>query len=438
MNGRARLRPSRLFHPLRRFRRKRPLVERLAPIASPPRRAVTSIRKLPLVYKWRSRRFPPYNASIPKIAAPIQPIENPKSKIAMSLTHIRLRNQRIAHPFGSDEIARVVSHLGAMQAQDYNGSLWGIGLRASGATETDVERAVADRKIVRTWPMRGTLHFVAAEDVRWMLRLLTPRVIAGSARRHQELELDVSTLARCEKVLTAELEGGRHLTREVLSAALERNGIPMSRERNYHVFWRLAQEQVICFGARSGKQQTFTLLDEWIPSGRSFDGEAALAEIAVRYFRSHGPATLQDFAWWSGLRAADARSAVDLAARELASETIEGRAHWFAADTASPPESPRAHFLPGFDEFLLGYTDRSATLPVEHAPKIVPGSNGVFLPTVVIDGQTVGIWKRALRKKSGVLKITPFTKLRKADDRALAEAAERYARYLDLPLSIES
>lgn len=356
----------------------------------------------------------------------------------MSLAHARLRSQRIAHPLGSDEVTRVVSLMGAMQAQDYNGSLWAIGLRAGGATETDVERAVADRQIVRTWPMRGTLHFVAAEDARWMLRLLTPRVIAGSARRHQELELDAPTLARCEKVLIAELKGGRQLTREVLSAALERNGIPMSRERNYHVFWRLAQEQLICFGARSGKQQTFTLLDEWVPSGRSFDGEAALAEIAIRYFRSHGPATLQDFAWWSGLRAADARSAVDLASRELSSETIEGRPHWFSADTVTPPDPPAAHFLPGFDEFLLGYTDRSATLPVEHAPKIVPGSNGVFLPTVVIEGQTVGVWKRTLRKKSGTLKITPFTKLRKSDGRALGEAAERYARYLGLPLSVES
>jgi hypothetical protein len=355
-----------------------------------------------------------------------------------ALAHARLHNQRVAHPFASDEIARVVSHLGAMQAQDYNGALWGIGLRASGATEIDVERAVADRKIVRTWPMRGTLHFVAAEDTRWMLRLLTPRVIAGSARRHQELELDIPTLACCEKVLVAELEGGRHLTREVLSAALERNGIPMSRERNYHVFWRLAQEQLICFGARSGKQQTFTLLDEWIPSGHTFDGDAALAEIAIRYFRSHGPATLQDFVWWSGLRTADARSAVDLASRELASETIDGRIHWFSPETASPLDSPHAHFLPGFDEFLLGYTDRSATLPPEHAPKIVPGSNGVFLPTVVIDGKTVGIWKRTLRKKSGTLTITPFTKLRKADGRSLAEAADRYARYLGLPLNVES
>jgi hypothetical protein len=355
----------------------------------------------------------------------------------MSLAHIRLHNQRVAHPFSSDEIARVVSHLGAMQAQDYNGSLWAIGLRASGATEADVERAVADRKIVRTWPMRGTLHFVAAEDVRWMLRLLTPRVIAGSARRHQELELDIPTLARCEKVLIAELQGGRHLTREALSAALERNGIPMSRERNYHVFWRLAQEQLICFGTRSGKQQTFTLLDEWIPSRHAFDGEAALAEIAARYFRSHGPATLQDFAWWSGLRAADARAAVDLVSRELASESIDGRVHWFA-DAPPPVEPPaRAHFLPGFDEFLLGYTDRSATLPDEHAQKIVPGSNGVFLPTVVIDGKTVGTWKRALRKKSGTLTISAFTKIRKTDGRALAEAAAHYGRYLGLPLEVE-
>jgi len=285
--------------------------------------------------------------------------------------------------------------------------------------------------------MRGTVHFVAAADVRWMLELLTPRVIANSQRRHEELGVDPATLARCEKILVRALSGGRQLTREVLSAELERNGVPMSRERNYHVFWRLAQEGLLCFGARDGRQHTFTLLDEWVPAPRRLEREAALAELARRYFTSHGPATLPDFSWWSGLRAADARAAVDFAAGRLASETIGGKSHWLAAD--APPAAvaaPRVHLLPGFDEFLLGYTDRSATLDPRHAPKIIPGGNGIFMPTIVLDGRIAGTWKRTLRKKSGVITAQPFTAWKKADLRALTPAIARYGRHLSLPLTL--
>lgn len=195
----------------------------------------------------------------------------------------------------------MVAFFGAVHAQDYRGALWGVGQRVAGATEADVERALAERSIVRTWPMRGTLHFVAPDDVRWMLRLLAPRAIARAAGRHRQLGLDAATFAQSRDRLTAVLAGGNQLTRDAIYAELDRSGISTAGQRGIHILAQLAMEGVICFGARRSKQQTFALLDEWVPSSRMLEGDEALAELAARYFASHGPATLADFAWWSGL-----------------------------------------------------------------------------------------------------------------------------------------
>ncbi|MGH8045737.1 MAG: winged helix DNA-binding domain-containing protein, partial [Chthoniobacterales bacterium] len=296
----------------------------------------------------------------------------------------RLRSQWIVGSAARTP-AEVVAHFGAMQAQDHAGALWAIGLRLPDATETDVERAVAEREIVRTWPMRGTLHFVAADDIRWMLELMTPRVIAASRKRWMELELSDTIFAQCRKVLEKLLQGGVALTRDDLLAGLEKKGISTAGGRSYHIPWRLAQERVLCFGPRAGKQKTFVLLDEWVPKSRKLAGDEALAELALRYFASHGPATQADFVWWSGLKSADARAAIALVAPQLASETADGKTYWMRGDSALPGPSP-GFLLPGFDEYLLGYTDRSAVLDARHAVKIVPGSNGIFLPMLVNDG----------------------------------------------------
>jgi winged helix DNA-binding protein len=222
----------------------------------------------------------------------------------------RLHNQRLAATH-LDTPAEVVRWLGAVQAQEYLGSLWAIGLRTRNATEAIVERAIADRSIVRTWPMRGTLHFVAAEDVRWMLELMTPRVVAAAAGRlAREYELDRSAFGRSAEVVARALEGGGSLTREAMYRALEVARISTAGGRGLHITWRLAHDGLICFGPRQGKQQTFVLLDEWIPGAKRLAREEALCELARRYFTSHGPATTHDFAWWSGLLLSDAAEAL--------------------------------------------------------------------------------------------------------------------------------
>jgi len=337
----------------------------------------------------------------------------------------RLVNQRIESA-RRESPAEVVSALGAMQAQDYSSALWAIGLRSPNATEQGVEQVVAERKIVRTWPMRGTLHFVAADDARWMLELLTPRVIAGTARRTRELELDASTFARCRKVFARVLKDGVCVSREDLLATLDRAGISTLGGRGYHILFRLAQEGLICFGPRSGKAHTFVLLDEWIPRSRILDRDGALAELAARYFTSHGPATLQDFVWWSGLTVTDARAGIAMASEAIVRMQTDC---WGPKDQTSGG-SDSVRLLPAFDEFLLGYKDRGAVLDVAHSGKVNPGNNGVFMHTVTIEGRVCATWKRVVKKNTVAITAQPFAPLRKRDCVALQAAAERYAQFL--------
>jgi hypothetical protein len=355
------------------------------------------------------------------------------------IAHHRLVNQQIGFPRATAP-AEVVAALGAMQAQDYLSALWAIGSRLPGATEAQIERALAERLIVRTWPMRGTLHFVAAADARWMIELLAPRSIAGSTRRSQQLELDDAVFARSRELFTRALEGDRQLTRDAMMAVLEQAGVSTAGQRGYHILWRLAQEGLLCFGARSGKQPTFALLDEWVPHAPRLSRDAALAELARRYFTGHGPATLQDFIWWTGLKAADAKASIESAASQLSRQTLAGTTYWMPHDAAVPPGSPGspapAHLSPAFDEYLLGYRDRDAVLDPLQAQKIVPGSNGVFLPTILVDGRVVGTWKRSLKKKKVVIAPIPFGPLKKAATRAFAAAAERYGQFLGMPVEL--
>ena len=348
----------------------------------------------------------------------------------------RLHHQAIA-PAACEQPGDVVKRLGAAQAQDYLAALWAVGLRMKTATEQTIEQAISDRKIIRTWPMRGTLHFVAPEDIRWMLALLTPRIIAQAARRHQQLELDGATFSRAEVRLASALRGGRQLTRPEMMAVLEQGGIATSGQRGYHILWWAAQNGLICFGPRQGKQDTFVWLDDWLPAGKTLSRAESLAELARRYFSGHGPATVQDFRWWSGLPAAEARAGLEMAGAQLEHEVLDGQSYWFAASVPPPKTTPpTAYLLPGFDEYLLGYRDRRAVLDPAHADKVVPGGNGMFKPMIVIDGRVVGTWKRTLRQTKVLVSLDPFEPLSPTQTEAAVAAAEPYGRFLGLPAEI--
>lgn len=352
----------------------------------------------------------------------------------MNIGVLRLHNQQISQTrFKTPE--QVVAWMGGMQGQDFPGAKWSVGLRQPKAVDADINRALNEGRIIRTWPMRGTLHFVAAADARWILSLTSPGNIAGSLRRRKALELDDKTLARCREVFARTLQGGKQKSRDEMYAALEIEGISTEGQRGYHILWNSAVHGLICFAATTGKEQTFALLDEWITPAREKARDEALAELALRYFTSHGPATLQDFLWWSGLSAGEARTGFESIRSNLIQETANKETYWMLPGVAEPGELC-AFALPGFDEYLLGYKDRSAVLDAAHADKICPGGNGMFAPTIVINGRVAGTWKRTIKKSSIDIVATPFAPLKKAERRAFDEAAGRYASFMSLPVTL--
>jgi hypothetical protein len=346
----------------------------------------------------------------------------------------RLHNQRLARTT-FERPCEVVGWLGAVQAQDYLGALWAVGLRTADAAEADVEQALAERTIVRTWPMRGTLHFVPTADVRWMLRLLTPRVVASNASRLRQLEIDGTVLTRSRELFVRALSGGRQLSRAALYRALEAARISTAGQRGLHILSQLAQDGLICFGVREGRQQTFALLDEWAPQTKTLERDEALAELAGRYFASRGPATLQDFAWWSGLTTVDARAGLEMARAGLLNEVIDGQTYWLSsASPTATDASTRARLLPVYDEYTVAYKDRRAVLDPAHAAE---AGNGIFRSQIVVDGRIKGTWKRTLRKDTVVITPSFFTPLDRAGARAVAVAAERYGRFVGLSARLQ-
>jgi hypothetical protein len=353
----------------------------------------------------------------------------------LDIAQQRLRHQHIAgERFGQPD--EVVRWMGAMQAQEYQQALWAIGLRMRSATRVEIEAAIAAREIVQTWLMRGTLHVVAAEHVTWMRELLAPRRLAAAASRLKQLELDSQTLERCAALFQGALRGGKLLTRSEMMRLLETARISPQGQRGYTILWYLAMNGLICLGPMREKEQTFALLDEWVPASRQLSRGEALAKLAGGYFASHGPATADDFAHWAGLTLTDARAGLDAVRSSLHSEKRGVKLYW--SSTAVPDytayDAPSVHLLPGFDEYLLGYKERGDVLAAAHAHKVVPGGNGIFFPMIVAGGQVVGTWKRAL--KTGALSITlsPFTPLDIPKERIM-EAAQRFTDFLGLPLA---
>jgi hypothetical protein len=312
-----------------------------------------------------------------------------------------------------------------MQAQDFAGAKWSVGLRAPGITDERVERALADGEIVRSWPMRGTLHFVAPDDLGWMLALTTPRLMRGVVKRRLDLGLDDAIVERARELAIEHLKGGRVLSRDAIQAMWNEHGIETTGQRGYHLLWSLSQTGTLVFGPVDGKQHTFTLLDEWVTSPRRLEVDEALGEWAQRYFTSHGPATVKDFAWWASLTLTEARRGLAIA--DLSTLEVDGTTYYLAHDVEPAPRS--VQLLPGFDEYILGYQDRTAALATEHFAVIVPGNNGVFQPTIVANGEVVGTWRRAAKARRVEVQLLPFD-VAPVVDRPLAA----YGRFLQMPV----
>ena len=274
----------------------------------------------------------------------------------------RLLNQKLVRSDLKKPV-EIVSWLGAVQSQDYTGAKWALALRAPALTDADVDRAFDRGDILRTHMLRPTWHFVAPQDIRWMLALTAPRVLAGNRHYCRKNGLDDKTLARCRKVMERALAGGRHLTRAALAAVLERAGIAGAGQRLAYLVMDAELERVICSGPRLGKQFTYALLEERAPKTPALTNDEALAELTKRYFASHGPATLRDFVWWSGLTVKLAKSGLEMLGRAVACETVNGVTYWSVPPArprraTAPTATPLVYLLPNYDELMNALRDR--------------------------------------------------------------------------------
>jgi hypothetical protein len=355
--------------------------------------------------------------------------------LALRLSSLLLRDHSAGRP---DTVAGVVEWFGAMQAQDMASGLWSLGVRLPGCTVDDVTAALERREAIRTWPMRGTVHLVPPADARWMLDLMGVRALAGAAKRRATIGLDDRTAERAVEVLGAALAGGKRMTRAQCLAALTDAGLPVAGQQGYHLLWYASQKGVTCIAPNVGKEQSFVLLDEWAPKPNRPDREEALGIVALRYFRSHGPATRADLARWTGLTMTDVKAGVAAAGERLTGVRVDGTEMLMdaALADAAPKSSDDWLTLPGFDEYMLGYKDRSMMLDEGHLDAIVPGGNGVFQATIVRAGRVVGIWKRTLGTKAVTVSVTPLVPLKPAERRKVEAALEPYAKFVGLPLAV--
>lgn len=348
----------------------------------------------------------------------------------------RLQNQRLAGE-RFEQPRDVVEGLLAMQAQDYLAAKWAVAARTNGVTDAAVDEAFARGEILRTHVMRPTWHLVAADDIRWLLDFTGFRVQAGNRSRYRELELDDPTLHRSYHLLAETLEGGNYLTRRELAEVLEESGIDTTGQRLPYILMFAELEKLICSGPLRGKQHTYALLRERVPSYRPLERHEALLGLTTRYFTSRGPATVHDLARWSGITVAEARLGTRIAGEAIASETIDGQEFWFAPSAREARhEDPSVHLLPVFDEYFSGYRDHRMTLAPASLddPAAIQDVYSAYM--VVVDGRIAGTWKRTVKTNDVSIDVRLLTSLTADQRDALQAEAERYGQFLNLSVSL--
>ena len=346
---------------------------------------------------------------------------------AIDIIPARLRNQKLVNT-DLKEPAEVVQWLGAMQAQEYAMAKWAIGLRLRKCTESDVEDAFNKGKILRTHALRPTWHFVSPEDIRWIIQLSAPRIRQAMAYYNRQLKLDKKVFTKSFKVITGALEGGNHLTRTALQSVLSDKKIIADGQRLAHIMMEAEQEQLVCSGARQGKQFTYALLDERAPVVKAISREEAMSKLINRYFTSRGPATLKDFVYWSALTMNDALAAAKNLSSSFVREKFDGQEYIFIPPSSKSKKAYTSFLMPDYDEYGMSYKDRSAIYPVNK----LTGAKAsiVFNRMVVIDGHIEGTWQRTLTKKSVEIKIAPFAPLSKVEKGKVDEAIKRFKEFV--------
>lgn len=352
------------------------------------------------------------------------------------ISNIRLISQQVAST-KFKTVKDIVGWMGAMQAQDYAMSKWAIGARLPNSTDKVIQAAIDKGEIIRTHLMRPTWHLVSADDIYWLLELTAPRIKASAKSRHNELGVTESLQKKCNAIITEALTGGNHLTKEELAPRFEEANIDINSNRFYHFMLCAELDGIACSGAIKGNKQTYALLNERVSKPKSLTREEALKKIAHKYFSSHGPATLQDFSWWSGLSVSDARNALDMVKSNFVSETVGAETYWFSNSFSKfTNDNHRAYLLPAYDEFIISYKDRSPSLQLENHPKAV-SNNGVFKPVIVINGQVAGLWRRTIIKDRVVVETDFFQSPNKSIKGLIEKEAEIFGSFLGKKVAVK-
>lgn len=349
------------------------------------------------------------------------------------LKYLRVSDTRLSSP------EKVVETLVAIQGQDYAASKWAIGLRTQGLKEEDVESAFLAQKIIRSWPLRGTLHVVSAKDIYWLLDLLGPSTVSKYAAHYKKIELDLKVLKKCYSILSKNLSNRNFLTRKEISSILKRSGIITNTTRLSHILQRAGLDALICFGPKRGKEFTYALIDEWIPKIKKVKRpkEEALYDLTEKYFDTRSPATLADFVWWSGLNVKDAKTGIESFGSKLRSFQKEDQIYYLPKKVDLVDEDSDTLFLlPAFDEFLLAYTDRRDCMHPSPKRPLTPADD-LFRPTLVVNGWVNGIWQREFKKEEVILKVNTYKPLNQNLRKKLNKSAEEYAAFLGKSLVLE-
>ena len=349
------------------------------------------------------------------------------------IARTRLASQQLAQ---SDlkSVKDVVGWMGAMQAQDYNMAKWAVGVRSPGLTNQHVQQALNSGEVIRTHVLRPTWHLVSADDVHWMLQLSGPRVKAFMKSRIKQLEISEDLFEKSTNIMANALAGNNHLTREELMTEINRANIKIDDLRGLHFLMRAELDGIICSGITREKNQTYALLDERVKKPHPLNDDEALSKLAERYFSSHGPATLRDFVWWSGLSISDARRGLEDIKNTLIAEMIDGQTFWMGS-SIMPGESKSTWLLPAFDEFLISYTDRSAAIAIHHQSKAFT-TNGIFKPVIVEDGNVTGTWKRTIQKDKIIIETHLFKTKSHAALSRISKAAKPFGKFLGKKVEI--
>ena len=326
--------------------------------------------------------------------------------------------------------------MGAIQSQDYGMAKWAIGLRVPGSDDTIVEKAFNEGKILRTHVLRPTWHFVTPRDIRWMLDLTAPRILSSLAHNDRHLSLDKKVLKKTNDVLAKELDGRKQLTRDEVRTVLQRAKIDTSGLRFIHLLEHAELDRVICSGPRKENQFTYALFDERASAG-SMGRDEALAELTKRFFTSRGPATIYDFAWWSGLSVADSKKGIEMVKKNFRKESIDGKEYFFKVPSSFKNEvAQTALLLPNYDEYVVSYKDRTEAIGKKHLAVISKERNAVFTNSILVNGKIAGTWQRVIKNNSVTVTTRPFSTLSKAKQELVTRGANRYSKFLGRSLQV--